>query len=328
MNTRARIATICQGQRFFRTVEENREHVLRLLDLALRQSPDLVCLPEAFTTVSVPSDGTGERAEPVPGPTVDAVAERARRHRCYVICSILTRREGRCWNSAVVIDRSGEVVDIYDKLHPVTTSPDYTVFERGMTPGTAAPVFDLDFGRVGIQICFDVGFPESWAELARQGARLVFWPSAYNGGRPLEVYAALHRCYVVTSVRTDRSRIIDPCGTVLDQTDRQVNVIVRDINLDFAVCHYDFNYSIPDRIQAAYPGRVAIRSHPDDGLFLVEPTDPALTVENLQAEFGFEAAEQYFQRHREAYAAICRGEGTYPQQAAHGDRPMYAKEKA
>ena len=41
-----------------------------------------------------------------------------------------------------------------------------------------------------------------------------------------------------------------------------MNVICRDVNLDYAVCHYDFNYSIPDRIMEAYPGRVEIRPHP------------------------------------------------------------------
>jgi beta-ureidopropionase len=325
MGTRARIATICQGRKFFPTVEGNREHVLGLLDLALRQQPDLVCLPEAFSTVSVPMQGIDDLAETVPGPTTDAVARRARQHRCHVICSIKTRRDGRCWNSAVVIDRAGDVLGIYDKVQPVTSSSDYTVFESGVTPGSDVPVFDLDFGRIGIQICFDLGFPETWEQLSRQGARMVFWPSAYNGGFPLQVYAYLHHYYVISSVRTDRSRIVDPCGVILAETDDLVNVIYRDINLDYAVCHYDFNYSIPDEIMAAYPGQVEIRPHRDDAHFLVEPLDEALTIEQLQGEFGFEPTFQYHQRHREAFRAIHRGEPPVPQKAAHGDRPAYGK---
>jgi len=120
-------------------------------------------------------------------------------------------------------------------MHPVTTSSDYTVFEGGTAPGGrlsdgAALTFDLDFGRIGIQICFDAGFPETWQALADQGARIVFWPSAYNGGFPLRVYAYLHHYYVVSSVRTDKSRIIDPCGTILAQTDDLASIIYRDIN--------------------------------------------------------------------------------------------------
>ncbi|MBO3803165.1 MAG: carbon-nitrogen hydrolase family protein [Candidatus Brockarchaeota archaeon] len=321
---KARIATVCQAGSFYRSVEENRKHVMKLLDLALRQEPDLVCLPETFTTVSV--DGKPEDlAEAVPGPTTEAVSKRAKANDCYVICPINTRRGSKIWNSAIVIDRSGEVLGIYDKVHPVTTSSDYTVFEDGVMPGIDVPVFDLDFGRIGIQICYDIGFPESWEELSKKGARMVFWCSAYNGGFPLQVYAYLHHYYVVSSVRTDKSKIIDPCGTVLAETDQHVNVACRDVNLDFVVSHYDFNYSIPDKIMEAYPGRVEVRSHLDEGHFLVEPIDDSLTTALLQKEFGFESTFQYHQRHRDAYKLILQGKQPPPQKAAHGNRPQWSK---
>lgn len=324
MNTIARIATVCQGNRLFPTVEKNRDHVFAQLDLALAQKPDLVCLPEEFPMASVAGTAP-ERAETVPGPTIDAVAERARRHNCYIVCPLLTLREGRVYNSAVVVGRSGEIVGIYDKRRPVTSSCDYTVLEQGMTPGTSDGIFDLDFGRIGIRICFDIGFPEDWELLAREGVRLVLWPSAYNGGRRLAAYALLHHAYIVTSVRTDRSRIIDPLGTTLAETDRLMNVAVRDISLDFAVGHYDFNFSVPDRILARYGDRVEIRSLEDDGLFLVEPKDPAVTLAHLTEEFGFESVQQYYNRHRTAYAALADGGAPAAQHAAHGDRRMYGK---
>jgi predicted amidohydrolase len=296
-----------------------------LLDLALSQRPDLVCLPEAFASAGVPHERAEQVAETVPGPTTDAAARRAREHRCYVICPVITRRDGQCWNSAVVIERSGGIVGLYDKAHPVTTAHDYTIFEGGVMPGGEPLVFELDFGPVGIQICFDACFPETWEALARQGARLVLWPSAYNGGFPLQAYAYLHHYYVVSAVRSDHSRIIDPCGRVLAQTDALANVIWRDINLDYVVCHYDFNYSIPDRILRACPGRVEARSYLDDAHFLLEPVDEALTTSQLRQEFGFEPTAEYHQRHREAYEYLHRGERPPAQEAAHRDRPMYAK---
>ena len=324
--TRARIATVCQGRRFYPTIEQNRAHVLQLLDLALQQTPDLVCLPETFTTVSVPAQDIVDAAESVPGPTTDAIARRAREHDCYIICPIKRVRNGTFWNTAVVIGRQGEIVGLYDKAQPVTSSFDYTVFESGVQPGAAeVPVVDLDFGRIGIQICFDAGFPETWQQLSDKGAQVVFWPSAYNGGFPLQVYAYLHHYYVVSSVRTDSSRIVDPLGQILDRTDERHNVIYRDINPDYCVCHYDFNHSIPDQIMAAYGAGVEIRSDRDSGHFLVEPRDDTLTVEQLQAAFGFEPTHQYHQRHRDAYAQMRDGLLADPQQAAHGDRPMHAK---
>lgn len=325
VSVRARIVTVCQAGELHASVEENRRHVLGLLDFALRREPDLVCLPEAFTTAGVSESPIGELAEPLRGPTTEAVAERAREAGCYVICPIVTRRDSRLWNSAVVMDRSGGILGVYDKAHPVTSSSDYTVFERGVTPGGDVPVFDLDFGRVGVQICFDIGFPEAWEELERKGARMVFWPSAYNGGFPLQVYAYLHHYYVVSSVRSDRSRVIDPCGVVVAETDRHVNVVCRDVNLDFVVSHYDFNYSVPDRVLGAYPGRVEVRSHLDEGHFIVEPIDEALTAVQLEREFGFEPTWQYHQRHRDAYRRVREGSQPVAQRAAHGDRAQYAK---
>lgn len=326
MGRRARIATVCQANRFYNTVEENLKHIMKLLDIALSYQPDLVCLPEAFATASV-GKPLEELAEAIPGPIVKAIASRAGEHWSYVICPIYTKRDGRIWNSAVVIDRSGDIVGVYDKIHPVTTSSDYTVFEDGSTPGFEAKVFDLDFGRIGIQICFDIGFPETWQTLADKNARMVVWCSAYNGGFALQVYAYLHHYYVVSSVRSDNSKIIDPLGNILAETDTLKNVAVHDVNLDFTVAHYDFNYSIPDKIMKLYSNRVEVRSSLDDGLFLVEPIDPTITVEQLQRELGFESAYRYYQRHRDAYEYIHRGEKPPPQIAAHGKRAQYSKEE-
>ena len=207
---RARIATVCFASRSFGTVEENRNYALKLVDYALRFKPDIVCLPEAFTTFDVKGP-IHELAEPVPGPTTKLFSKKAREGGCCIICPLMTRRDGKIWNSAIIIGRDGDIIGIYDKVHPVT--------KGGVTPGKDYPVFDLDFGRVGIQIFFDICFPEGWSELAKRGAKAVFWVSAYDGGFPLQAYACINKYYVISSVRTNKSRIIDPCGRVVAETD-------------------------------------------------------------------------------------------------------------
>ncbi len=325
MGTKARIATVCQGGQFKPTVEENLEYILGLVDMALREKPDLVCLPEAFHDVGVRKP-LQETAEPLSGPTITACARKARQAGCYIVCPIHTLEDGRVYNSAVVLDRNGEVAGIYHKVCPVTSSADYTVLEQGITPGDSLPILDLDFGRIGIHICFDIGFPENWQALADQGARLVLWPSAYDGGFPLRVYAYQHHYYVMSSTRTGRSRIIDPCGEVLAETSDSAPVIARDMNLDYAVAHWDWNMGIPDRIRAKYGDRVEIRQwDPGSAHFVVEPRDPALTCAQLQEEFGFETTATYHDRHRSAYKQVRAGKSPLPQKARHGDRPQYGK---
>ncbi|HIE24496.1 MAG TPA: carbon-nitrogen hydrolase family protein [Anaerolineales bacterium] len=323
--TKAKITTLHQGYNFYGSVEKNREYMMSLLDTALRQNPDLVCLPEAFTSVSsLPIEKPLEElAETLSGPTIEMVAKKARKNNAYIICPLLTKRDDCIYNSAVIIDRAGDILGVYDKVQPVTGNHDYTEFEGGITPGTELPVFNLDFGRIGIQICFDLGFPESWAELARKGAQMVLWPSAYNGGFPLQTYAYFYGYYVVSAVRANKSRIIDPLGNILVQTSELVNIISREINLDFSVVYDDFNWNIPREIMDNYAERVDIRANEDDGYFLVEPTDNNLTIAHLQQELGFESHAQYHQRHRDAYARFHQGKALLPQNAAHGDRPSY-----
>lgn len=324
---RLRIATVSHARNFRNTVEENRDYIMSLLDEAVKARPDMVCLPETFTAVGgahrVP---LAQRAEPIPGPTVEAAAKRAKENRCYVVCPIHTRQQGKIYNSAIILDRTGQVCGVYNKHCPVTTSPDYTSMEDGLTPGADLPVFDLDFGRIGIQICFDVGFPENWQTLERKGARLVLWPSAYDGGYPLWAYAYLHHYYVVSAVRTGQSRVIDPLGTILLETQPDKQIIHRDINLDFATYHLDWNYGIEEKIKQAYDDRVDVR-RPEPGCshLIVEPIDPSITTRQLQEQFGFETTQQYHNRHRTAYQQLRNGQPAAPQQALHGKRPQYGK---
>ena len=324
MSTTARVVCVNQGSIFPGSIAANREMILGLLDAALEEKPDIVCLPEAFAVGGLAGVELSEKVESVPGPSTDACAQRARRGRCYVICPVKTERDGRYWNSAVILDREGQVIGIYDKVCPVTSSHDYTEMEAGVTPGSQLPVFALDFGRIAVQICFDAGFPENWQQLAEEGARLVFWTSAYDGGFPLRCYAWLHRYYVASSVRAGRARVIDPLGAIVSESETGPGLVSREINLDNLVFHNDFNHAQPALIEARYGRRVEVRnSAPGSGHLLLEPRDAELKCADLMKEFGLEPAAQYHQRHREAYPHLRAGKEAPPQNAAHGERDQY-----
>src|SRR5947208_3164874 len=79
--TLARIATVAQQGHFFSTLEENVQFVLGLVDRALEQRLDLICLPEGFNTVGLPKPRS-QWAEPLDGPTVRAFSARARQGHC------------------------------------------------------------------------------------------------------------------------------------------------------------------------------------------------------------------------------------------------------
>ena len=300
---RVRIAGVSQSKSLGRSVASNLKFITKTLEPLLEAGADIVCLPEAFTAKGVPITSVADVAETVPGPTIDALARLAARYQCYIICPIYTRRDGVFRNSAVLLDRAGAVAGIYDKARPCASSATYTVFEEGIVPGTGPAHFDLDFGRAGIRICMDVEFAGDWKELADNGVKVVFWPSAFAGGIMLQAHAIQHHYYIVSAVRTGPSRIIDPCGHVLAETAPDKSYVLAEVNLDYAVMPQNANNAL-ERIAARYGAQVSSKSYPEEGLFLIEPAVPDLTIAEVCSELGLEPAQRVRERHAEAYQRL------------------------
>ena len=168
------------------------------------ERPDLVALPELCTSPYF--CGTGEKkyldwAEPIPGPTTEAFGTLARELRINLVVGMFERGGGRgeFYNSAVVIDRNGDVVRgalpdgatvrAYRKTHvaDLLTNDDGSPGSNEkyyFRPGPGLPTFPLDCCRIGCLICYDRSFPEAWRVLALHGADIVVIPTAsYRGGR-------------------------------------------------------------------------------------------------------------------------------------------------
>ena len=142
------------------------------------RSLDLAILPENAVTGEIPGDSN---IQPVSweGPVSDVFTRKAREHHCYIIAPTYLREsddKSRCSNAALLVGRKGELVGTYRKMHLVV-SLERKRFEADATPGREATVFDCDFGKLGIQICYDMEFNRGWQELARKGAELVAWPT-------------------------------------------------------------------------------------------------------------------------------------------------------
>ncbi|NPV07884.1 MAG: carbon-nitrogen hydrolase family protein [Anaerolineae bacterium] len=151
----------------------NLDHAVASLDEAGSRGCDIACLPEAFSTYRVPLDAS---PEPVPGEVTEAVARVAARWGMYVIAPLAGVVEGVKRNAAVVLGRDGAILGQYFKVH--LTQPE---LDAGYVPGDELPVFDLDFGRIGIMTCLDNSFPETARTLAVKGAEIIFFPHVQSG---------------------------------------------------------------------------------------------------------------------------------------------------
>ncbi len=173
-----RVAAVQLWSDASRTPVENRAHALEMASKAAEASPDLVVLPEAVAMLCYP-DGRPDFSyrdvcEDIPGPTSDALCEIARRYSTNIVAGLIEDRgEDRCCqNVAIIIDRSGNLVGKYEKLH----EPQICREEQAAGTGNSIPVFDLDFGRIGILICWDLISPETASILAYKGAELLCFP--------------------------------------------------------------------------------------------------------------------------------------------------------
>jgi hypothetical protein len=157
-------------------------------------------------------------------------------------------------------------------------------------------VFDTDFGRIGVAICFDIGWPEHWAALAGQGARLIVWPSAYDGGFPLQMYAWTHFCYIVSSVWGYHSKVIDVTGRVLTSTSRWSRLALQRVDLEKEVFHIDDQVQKLAQVQARLGAGVTVEAFSEENVFTVESHDPAWPLARIKQEFRLENFRDYHAR--------------------------------
>lgn len=226
----------------------------RLEELAW-QKPDLVMLGEMFCcpyeTKLFPV-----YAEPEEGPVWRELSRLAKKHGVYLAAGSVPEGdgEGRVYNTAYVFDRAGRQIGKHRKVHMFDIQVEggqHFKESETLTPGDKCTVFDTEFGKVGLCICFDFRFPELARKMVLDGARLILVPAAFNmttGPAHWELMfrgrAVDNQCFVAgTSCARDREAgyvawghtlLVSPWGDVIEEMDEREGVMVHDIDLSYA----------------------------------------------------------------------------------------------
>lgn len=254
---------------------------------------DLVVLPETvLTTTAGPA---ADRALPMEHLAVQALGDVARRHSTYLVLGMDIAESGRFFNAAVLFDRGGQIAGIYRKVHPVAVVGSDEL-EGGLTPGAEYPVFDCDFGRLGIQICWDVVYPEGWAALADAGAEIIAWPSASPATLLPSAYAARHRYYVVSSTPKDNATVFEPTGMIAAQAEQ--GILVHRIDLRYAILGWSSFLADGAALKDEYGNRVGIHYQAREDLGLFYSNDPDCDIEEMIAAIGGEGIDEQIARNR------------------------------
>lgn len=221
-----RIATIHHKPKQPSTTQENLTQFAEFINTAGEQKADIVCLPEGITVVS-----TGKKylevSETIPGPTTRFLGQLAKKHKMYIVAGIYEKEGPVVYNTAVLLGRDGELHGKYRKV----TLPREEI-DGGITPGDSFPVFETDFGKIGIMICWDVYFPEPARMLALQGAEIILLP-IWGGDLTLAKARAIeNQIYLVSSTYDMKTGVFDKTGNLLVEGTKENPVAVIDVDLN------------------------------------------------------------------------------------------------
>ncbi len=199
---------------------------------AVKKGAKLVCLPELFRSLyfcQKQDYKCFQLAEPIPGPTTQALSSAAKKHKITLVSSLFEKRTGGLYhNTAVVFGPNGKILGTYRKMH----IPDDPGFNEKFyfTPGdTGFQPIDTPAGRLGVLVCWDQWYPEAARLMALRGAQILIYPTAigWARGEKKEVcqdqrsawqtiqrsHAIANGLFVLSINRTGRENNLDFWGT-------------------------------------------------------------------------------------------------------------------
>jgi predicted amidohydrolase len=215
-----------------------------LVSEAASRGAEVAFLPEAFDFIGENRQQVRELSEPLDGPTVTAYRDLAKFHGISLSLGGLHEScgdsEEKIRNTHLLIDSFGNILTTYTKVHLFDVEipgkfrlreSDHASPGNRIEPPARLPYSDLS---IGLGICYDLRFPELAASLARRGADVLTFPSAFTVATGLAHWETLLRaraietqCYVVAAAQTGKhndkrssyghSVIVDPWGTVVAQ---------------------------------------------------------------------------------------------------------------
>lgn len=231
--------------------QQNLTQLASYIDKVMPEKPDLITLGEMFQCPYI-TENFPLYAEEMGGETWQQLSQLAAEHQVYLSAgSVPELADGSVYNTAYVFDRNGKQIAKHRKAHlfdiDVTGGQAFRESDT-LSAGNQVTVFDTEFGKVGLCICFDFRFPELGRLMALKGAKLILVPAAFNmttGPAHWEIMfrsqALNNQCFVAgTSPARDESfsyvawghsLLVSPWGDVIKEADEKEGFQISEIDL-------------------------------------------------------------------------------------------------
>lgn len=264
------------------------------INKVLPDKPDLVILPELCDRPKVNSISKEKQIELIKNGNTQFLKflqNIAKENKIYIAYpSFRTDLDGNLRNSNSIIDRNGEVIASYDKNHLVINENT----ELGAQYSEELLVLDLDFGRVGFVICFDLNFTELLDRYRNKGVEIMVFSSEYHGGLMQNYWAYQLRAFFAGSIRPPAPcSIVSPLGEVVARSTNYQSYITETINLDYFIIHLDLNWDKITAMKQKYGSQVRALDPGLLGVVMISSESESLAKETLIAEFEFILLDDY-----------------------------------
>lgn len=278
------------------SLEKVLSHLESVIGNALCDKPDFILLPEIcdvpyYLCAEDLHGFCGYR-----GSTVDVLIRDICRKNKVNICYGSFRSGGDGWyrNSAVFVGRDGETAGIYNKNHLVME--EYT--ESKIKFGSDPRLIEMDFGKVGAAICYDLQFDELREKYMKLHPELIVFPSLFPGGFLKQYWSFSNRCYLVSSLGMwgPSCEVTNPLGEVVAQSSYYLKHLTVDINLDYCVAHLDYNRERIAKMQRKYGPEVKVDAPSGLGRALITSYSGSMSAIEMAREFEIELIDDLFAR--------------------------------
>ena len=233
------------------TNDENLKKAVEKIDEAASKGVQLIVLPEMFScpykasNFPIFAQKDGEK-------NWTTLSEAAKKNKVYLVAGSMPEREGeKIYNTSYAFDRDGKQIAKHRKMHLFNCDiPGGAFFHESetLTAGNEVTVFDTEYGKIGLMICFDIRFPELSRLMTDRGAKLIIVPAAFNMTSGPNWWDLMFRTRAADNqifmagcspardekasyVAWGHSLVVDPFGKVLSQLDEKENILYQDIDL-------------------------------------------------------------------------------------------------
>ena len=233
---------------------ENVRTVKTYLEKIKDENPDFVILPEMFCC-PYQTENFPIYAEKEGGPVWQQLSGYAKQYGIYLIGGSMPEKdaEGNVYNTSYIFDREGKQIGKHRKVHlfDIDVKGGQTFKESDtLTAGDSDTVFDTEFGKIGVMLCFDIRFPELSRMMVNDGAKVIFVPAAFNmttgpahwelsfRTRALDNQIYMVGCAPARDVSAGyiswgQSIVTDPWGRVIDMLDEKKGILLAELDMDY-----------------------------------------------------------------------------------------------